>query len=50
MLDTLLCCVVSEHAVELLSKAFSIGVQAKVDTGSYISEALQLLNLETMTL
>ena len=38
----------TEHAVELLLKAFRVGVHSKVESGSYINEAMQLLNLETM--
>ncbi len=38
----------SEFAVEMMLKAFQVGVFEKTDTGSYILEAMQLLNMETM--
>ncbi|ELT96897.1 hypothetical protein CAPTEDRAFT_224526 [Capitella teleta] len=38
-----------DHAVELLMKAFSIGIQSKVDPGAFITDAIQQLNLENMT-
>ena len=40
--------ILSEHAVELLLKAFRVGVHSKVESASYINDAMQLLNLETM--
>ena len=34
--------------MELLLKAFRVGVHSKVESASYINDAMQLLNLETM--
>ena len=42
------CFVFSDHAVDLLEKAFSVGVTYNVETKSYLVEALQLLNMEAM--
>ena len=40
---------VSESAVQLLTKAFDVGVTfVTSDTKNYVVEALQLLNLETI--
>jgi hypothetical protein len=39
----------ADDAVELLMKAFSIGVCAKVDSSPYLIDAIQQLNLENMT-
>ncbi|XP_029649485.1 integrator complex subunit 1 isoform X1 [Octopus sinensis] len=36
-----------EHASVILEKAFVVGIVTAIETSSYISEALQLLNLET---
>ena len=37
-----------EFAVDLLQKAFTVGITFNVETKSYLTEALQLLNMETM--
>ncbi|KAK2152727.1 hypothetical protein LSH36_320g00001 [Paralvinella palmiformis] len=37
-----------EYATEILQKAFKVGVFKKIDSASFISEAVQLLNMETM--
>jgi len=39
---------ISEYATEILQKAFKVGVFKKIDSASFISEAVQLLNMETM--
>lgn len=36
-----------EHANVILEKAFAVGIVTAIETSSYISEALQLLNMET---
>ena len=40
----------TEYGVELLRKAFLVGVLTKVDTGKCIIEAIRTLNMDTMTL
>ena len=37
-----------EEAVVLLQKAFEIAITSKVDTANFLTESLQLLNMETM--
>ncbi|XP_064630438.1 integrator complex subunit 1-like isoform X2 [Lineus longissimus] len=37
-----------EHASTILQKAFSAGISSKIDMGSHITDAIQLLNMETM--
>jgi integrator complex subunit 1 len=37
-----------EFGVELLQKAFIVGIVTKVDTAKYITEALQMLNMDTV--
>lgn len=36
----------SDQAEAILQKAFTVGITSAVDTSSYISESLQLLNLD----
>lgn len=36
----------SDQAEAILQKAFTVGVTSAIDTSSYISESLQLLNLD----
>ncbi|XP_050391471.2 integrator complex subunit 1 [Patella vulgata] len=36
-----------EHAQTILQKTFLVGIRSNVETSSYISETIQLLNLET---
>lgn len=37
-----------DHADEILQKSFVVGTTTSIETSSYISETLQLLNLETV--
>ena len=39
---------VTDDASLLLQKAFAVGIGSKVDTSSFICDALQLLNTETL--
>ena len=48
MKDTCHICVVTDDASLLLQKAFVVGIGSKVDTSSFICDALQLLNTETL--
>ena len=41
-------CDIPEHASRILQKAFSASISTKIDMTSHISEAVQLLNMETM--
>ena len=38
----------AEFGVELLEKAFVVGIVSKIDTAKYISEAIQMLNMDTV--
>lgn len=39
--------VTTDHADVLLQKAFLVGTTTSIETNTYITEALQTLNLET---
>lgn len=42
------CVLCQDHADEILQKSFVVGTTTSIETSSYISETLQLLNLETV--
>ncbi|XP_022317209.2 integrator complex subunit 1-like [Crassostrea virginica] len=42
------CVLCQDHADEILQKSFMVGTTTSIETSSYISETLQLLNLETV--